>query len=180
MGGPMKRAPALGDEGTSFVEYILIVGVVALVCIGAFGAFGTSVTGKLARQGESVVAMEGRVRSLDAPNPATAKGASGPEPATEGRTGGGWAAAIEDRKPVTAAVAENTDDGSAFQGVLLFLSFLIAGAAVLAFWWRRGELAGEGRAPLTAKIASLLVPATRYISALRSHVAGRLPWTPRE
>ena len=44
-------------RGSSFVEYIIIIGLVALACIGAFRFFGDSVDAKAREQGDRVASL---------------------------------------------------------------------------------------------------------------------------
>src|SRR5882724_7128854 len=105
---PLHRL-AVDDRGANFVEYMIILGVVALVGIGALAAFGTSVTGKIADQGERLSAMQGSVRSLDVRSRPSAAGAAVQgENLHAARSSEAWESAAEPHAPSSPARPSDT------------------------------------------------------------------------
>lgn len=172
---PLHRL-AVDDKGANFVEYMIILGVVALVGIGALATFGTSVTGKIAEQGERLSAMQGSVRSLDVRSrPSTAGAAAQSENLHAARSGEAWESAAEAQAPSPAvgpsdtgrdgeigragAITTGADKAVGFDSVAVAITVLFLVGVYLVY---------------------RLAPGARWMSLVRSHVAGRLPWTPRE
>jgi Flp pilus assembly pilin Flp len=171
------------SRGSSFVEYIIIVGVVALLGIGAFATFGSSIAGKLGRQGERVAAMEGRVRSLETMRPAEAAAETArAEKNLAARSKDGWesdgetARAGHDGSPASAAVS---DSSLAFDPSALVVALLLGAGTFLFYRWKKARRATTGPAG-DATLDDLVASAARWMSTVRAHLAGRLPWTPRD
>jgi Flp pilus assembly pilin Flp len=194
----MEDAVILRDtRGASFVEYTVILGVVALLAIGAFAAFGSSVSSKIAKQGASVEAMEGRVRSLESMPPTqTAADRAHAETTLVAEARDGWESASENgasRRGTTEPRGTKGSDGvgstsgnivieheaSGFDIGAVLVAMLVGAGAFLVYRWKRGRRPEAGRTP-NQQVEALLAPASRWMAALRGHVAGRLPWTPRE
>ena len=185
-------------RGSNFVEYMIILGVVALLGIGAFATFGSSISEKLGRQGERVAAMEGRVRSLDSMRPGEAAAAESAraEKNLAAKSNDGWAANSETANGEANGAAQRTagssvgsdgpranivvpDSSPAFDAGALLVAILLIAGMFLVYRWKKAKRA---TASLTADatLDELFAPAARWMSAVRAHVAGRLPWTPRE
>jgi Flp pilus assembly pilin Flp len=170
---------AMNTKGGSFVEYAIVVGVVALLALGAFAVFGSSITSKLARQGDSVVALEGRPRSLESISQpaATAEGAvTAADRAPVERDPGAPPNASVDRESRARSVDGWESESSPVLDVAM-IAVLVIAAAVFVHRWnaRRSNPADPG-----LKLEELLAPAARWVASVRGHVAGRFPWTPRE
>jgi Flp pilus assembly pilin Flp len=182
------------SRGSNFVEYAIILGVVALLGIGAFATFGGSVTAKLGRQGERVAAMEGRVRSLDSmrPGEAAATESARAEKSLAAKSNDGWASNGEAANGATRPNAGSSEGGDGpranivvadsspnFDAGALVVALLLIAGTFLVYRWKKVKR-GAASTPADVTVEELLAPAARWMSTIRAHVAGRLPWTPRE
>jgi Flp pilus assembly pilin Flp len=185
-----------GTEGGTFVEYAIIVGVVALLGIGAFVTFGASVSSKLAREGERVASMEGQIRSNDSTRPAEAvaehasaenslvaqsKNAWGsPSEASHAASRSATGAGVAPLSPLgDSAVITVEPSSPAVDAVSVIVAVLLIAGSWLVYRWKRGRRAAADSSA-DGSIEEMLAPATRWMASLRGHMAGRLPWTPRE
>jgi len=133
--------------------------------------------------------MQSSVRSLDVRSRPAAAGtvAQGEKPAC-GKSSETWESAAEPHasNPVAQAgtgsrgeigpsgeIRTSTDSGIGFDSVAVAITVLVLVGAYLIYRWKKGR-----RWTRAQGVEQLLAPGARWMALVRSHVAGRLPWTP--